>query len=84
MGEQFLRQIGLNRQCVVLTATPNDLDTTAIASVLATALGTRSIFPPADGLATLDGTHLNLESAERWSGLFVQALTPILKDCISG
>jgi hypothetical protein len=84
LGEKFIQEIGLNKQCVVLTGTPNsDLDSTGIAERLAGALGTSSILPPMDGLATLDGGHLNLESAERWSGLFVGALTPILKDCIA-
>jgi hypothetical protein len=36
-----------------------------------------------DGLSTLDDGHLNLASAERWSGEFSAALTPILQECIS-
>jgi hypothetical protein len=85
MGERFLQEIGLNRRCVVLTGTPNsDLDSTGIAKALAAELGTSSIFPPMDGLSTLEDSHLNLASAERWSRLFAQALTPILKDCAGG
>jgi hypothetical protein len=84
IGEKFIREIGLNRRCVVITGVPNsDLDSTGIAERLAGALGTSSIFPSMDGLMTLDGSHLNLESAERWSSQFVEALTPILKDCIA-
>jgi hypothetical protein len=84
LGGKFIQEIGLDRRCVVLTGTPNsDLDSTGIAEKLARALGTNSIFPAMDGLTTLDGGHLNLESAERWSGQFVEALTPILKDCIA-
>src|SRR5262249_16021214 len=75
---------GLDRQCVILTGTPNSfLDSTAIAMALAASLRTNSIFPPVDGLATLDGVHLNLASAERWSGQFVQAMTSILQKCVS-
>jgi hypothetical protein len=84
LGEKFLDQVGLDRQCVVLTGTPNSfLDSTAIAITLAASLKTNSIFPPTDGLSTLDGVHLNLASAERWSGQFVRAMTPILQKCIS-
>jgi hypothetical protein len=84
IGEKFLKQIGLDRQCVVLTATPNSpLDSTGIAKALAAALKTSSIFPSVDNLSTLDGVHLNLASAERWSGQFVRAMGPILKKCIS-
>jgi hypothetical protein len=85
-GEKFLTEIGLNRRCVVLTGIPNPLaDTRAIAEALARALKTSSIFPPANGLelVTVDGGHLNLASAERWSGQFVEALTPILQDCLA-
>jgi hypothetical protein len=84
IGEKFLEQFGLDRQCVVLTATPNSpLDSTGIAKALAASLKTSSIFPSVDNLSTLDGVHLNLASAERWSGQFVRAMGPILKKCIS-
>jgi hypothetical protein len=84
LGERFLADVGLDRRCVVLTGTPNSrLDSTSIAESLAAALGTRSIFPPMDGLATLDGAHLDPASAERWSGQFVEALTPILAECLA-
>jgi hypothetical protein len=84
LGEKILDQIGLDRQCVILTGAPNSfLDSPAIAMALAASLRTNSIFPPIDGLSTLDGAHLNLASAERWSGQFVQAMTSILQKCIS-
>src|SRR5262249_19757819 len=84
LGEEILDQIGLNRQCVILTGAPNSfLDSPAIAAALAAWLRTNSIFPPIDGLSTLDGAHLNLASAEQWSGQFVQAMTSILQKCIS-
>jgi len=44
------------------------------------ALSTSWIFPAVDGLATMDGGHLNTASAERWSAQFLEALTPILQD----
>lgn len=83
LGERFLAEVGFDRRCVVLTGTPNSsLDAASIAESLAPALGTRSITPPMDGLATLDGEHLNPASAERWSGQLVEALTPILAECL--
>jgi hypothetical protein len=83
LGESFLAQIGLDRRCVVLTGIPNSvLDSTGIAAALATSLGTSAIFPAVDGLSTLDTVHLNLASAERWSGQFVRALGPIVQKCI--
>ncbi len=84
LGEKFLDAVGLDRHCVVLTGIPNsELDAPEIAGTLAAALKTRSISPPMDGLSTIEGSHLSLASAERWSAEFVAALTPILRDCIS-
>jgi hypothetical protein len=84
LGEKFLHEAGLDRKCVVLTGTPNSmLDSVGIAKTLATALETSAIFPSSEGLATVGGGHLNLQSAERWSREFVEALTPILKECLS-
>jgi hypothetical protein len=83
IGEEFLREIGLDRRCVVLTGTPDsDLDFVGIAEQLAAALKTSSLFPPTGGLSTLDGGHLNLAGAERWSGDLVEALSPILGNCL--
>jgi len=85
LGEKFIQEIGLDRRCVVLTGIANSyLDSPGVAKKLAEALGTSSIFPSMDELGTLDGGHINLESAERWSGQFVETLSPILKDCIAG
>src|SRR5262249_33130326 len=83
VGEQFLREIGLDRRCGVLTGTPNtDLNPTDFVRDLATALKTNSILPSWEGLSTLDGGHLNLASAERWSHELIESLTPILQDCM--
>lgn len=83
IGERFLGEVGLDRRCVVLTGTPNSmLDSPGIAERLALALRTRTLTPPADGLATIDGGHLNRASAERWSWRLVEALTPILDECL--
>ena len=83
IGGRFLDAIRLDRRCVILTGIPNsDSDSPAVAAALAAALETRSILPPEDGLSTLDHTHLSLASAEAWSGQFVEAISPILRDCL--
>src|SRR2546429_1098165 len=72
IGEMFLNRIGLDRRCVVFTGIPtNGLNLTEVAEVLATALRTRFLAPKIDGLATVDGGHLNSRSAELWSAAFV-------------
>ena len=83
IGEMFLNRIGLDRRCVVLTGIPtNGLDSTEVAEVLATALRTRFLAPKVDGIATVDGGHLNWRSSELWSAAFVEALTPIMNECL--
>jgi hypothetical protein len=83
IGEMFLNRIGLDRRCVVFTGTPNSaLNSTEVAGVLATALHTRFLAPKIDGLGTLDGVHLNSRSAELWSAAFLEALTPIVNECL--
>jgi hypothetical protein len=83
IGEMFLNRIGLDRRCVVLTGIPtNGLKSTEVAEVLATALHTRFLAPKIDGVATVDGGHLNSRSAELWSAAFLEALTPIVNECL--
>ena len=38
---------------------------------------------PAEGLSTVEGSHLNRDSAERWSAEFLNALTPLLPPCLN-
>jgi ferredoxin len=86
IGEMFLnglQRIGLDRRCVVFIGTPNSaLNSTEVAEVLATALHTRFLAPKIDGLGTIDGGHLNSRSAELWSAAFLEALTPIVNECL--
>jgi ferredoxin len=82
IGEMFLNWIGLDRRCVVFTGIPSNVNSTEVAEVLATALRTRFLAPKIDGLATVDGGHLNSRSAELWSAAFLEALTPIVNECL--
>jgi hypothetical protein len=84
LGEAFIEAVGVNRNCIVFTGTPNSwLNSPLIAERLAIVLKTRPILPPIDGLSTMDGAHLNPASAERWSSHLVEAMTPIIEECIS-
>ena len=84
IGGRFLDAIRLDRRCVILTGIPSsDLDAPAVAAALAAALETRSILPPDDGLSTLDHIHLGVAGAEAWSGRFLEAISPILRDCLA-
>ncbi len=83
-GEKFLREININRDCVVFTGIPNnDQDAPAIATRLAQRLGTHLVLPKVEPLFVLDDLHLNFDSAERWSAAFLNELTPVLQRCLS-
>jgi hypothetical protein len=83
IGNRFLDEVGVDRDCVVLTGLPNDaVDAPAIAAALAEQLKTRLIVLPADDLRTIEGGHLNRESAELWSSRFLNILSPLLKECL--
>ena len=80
----FLREIDINRDCIVFTGIPNnDQDAPVIASRLAQRLGTHLILPKVEPLFFLDDYHLNFNSAERWSAAFLSELTPVLQRCLS-
>jgi hypothetical protein len=83
-GERFLREIKIDRGCIVFTGIPNnEIDAPAIASRLAQRLGTQLILPKVEPLFLLDDAHLNFDSAERWSAVFLSELTPVLQRCLS-
>jgi hypothetical protein len=83
-GKRFLREINIDRGCIVLTGIPNNLyDAPAIASRLAQRLGTQLILPKVEPLFMLDDYHLNFDTAERWSVAFFNELTPVVERCIS-
>jgi len=84
LGEKFLAQLGVNRRCVLLTLVPTVDTKRAEATAIADALGLELFSPQVDGLRTFDGSHLDAESAERWSVAFLQAAGPRMRECIAG
>jgi hypothetical protein len=83
IGETFLAEVGLDRQCLILTGVPTpEYDTAFFADTLAARLGTRSVNVSAEGLATIDRGHLNAASAERWSAAFLTKAEPVVRGCL--
>jgi hypothetical protein len=83
IGEAFLAELGVDRQCIILTGVPTpEYDTASFADTLAARLGTRSVNAVAEGLATIDRGHLNATSAERWSTAFLAKAEPVIRDCL--
>ena len=82
LAEQFLSQLPVDRNCVVLTLAPSDGTKRAEATAIATGLGLSLISPNMDGLRTFDGSHLDRPSAERWSKAFFDAAGPRIRECL--
>lgn len=70
----------LHARCVVLTAVPSAAGDRA-ARRLANHLGVPFIAPEIDGLATIDGVHLDARSGIAWSDAFLRALDPVGREC---
>jgi hypothetical protein len=78
----FLKQFTQGK-CVILTQVPTVGTKIGDANAVAAALGMKLITPEiADGLQTVDGSHLDGPSAERWSQAFFEAAGPELRSCI--
>jgi hypothetical protein len=83
IGEAFLADLGLDRQCIILTGVPTpEYDTASFADTLAGRLGTPAINAAAEGLATIDRGHLNAASAERWSTAFLAKADRVIRNCL--
>ncbi len=83
-AERFIHNVGLDKSCIILTVTPRSKTPLAFARKLADKLGTPGIFPMLDGLLTVDDSHLDTTSAQRWSAAFLQAAAPHIETCTTG
>lgn len=78
----LLRLTGVSADCVVLTVSPtNALDVEPYAREMSRALGWRLIMPQLNGMMTIDGSHLALASAERWSAEVLRLSSDFVRKC---
>lgn len=80
-AERFLRLFPIERRCIVLTLVPDGIHSELIARDIASRVGATFIAPPLERLRSPDGSHLDRESAERWSAAFLERLAPLLPIC---
>lgn len=81
-AEAFLSKLSVDRRCVVLTFVPTVNGKPFIASGVAAKIGISFIAPKLDALFTVDGSHLDTDSSERWSQAFLTEIEPVLASCI--
>lgn len=77
-AKQFLDSLPVPRSCVLMTIVPSSKTHLGTARALAASLGVQFIAPTPRDLTTFDSSHLNPDSARRWSrAFFADAGTPI-------
>ncbi len=82
LGQEFVSRLPVERQCVILTIAPWEATKTSEARAIADALNLDLVAPKLSGLRTLDGDHLDHESAQRWSAAFFEAAGPRIRQCL--
>lgn len=83
-AHDFVADLPVAANCVILTLVPYKDTRRAEAEAIASALEMDLVTPDAGPLRTFDGSHLDVESAERWSAAFFAAVGPRLKACAAG
>jgi hypothetical protein len=81
-AERFVKAFAIDRTCVVITLVPDGVVPESLARSIADRVGATFIAPRLDHLGSPDGSHLDTESAERWSAAFLVLLEPVLKRCL--
>lgn len=81
-AREFIPQLGVPQECVILTAVPTGKTPSGTARAIAAELGMELVAPQPEGLTTYDGSHLNRPSAERWSQAFLEAAGPRILSCL--
>ena len=81
-GKAFLSRLPVAPDCVILTVIPTEETGLGTASAIAKTLGMPLVVPEVAALHTFDGSHLDPESAERWSEAFLKASGPQIRRCL--
>jgi hypothetical protein len=83
IGREFLSELPVRRECIILTMVPYARTKVTAVNALANALGMNLVWPDVDELQTFDGSHLDRPSAERWSKAFLQVAAPQIRKCLA-
>lgn len=81
IARSFQEKLGLSSKCILLTVTPRTETPITFARTLSVKLGWPGIFPMLENLVTVDDSHLDPDSALRWSEEFIGQADKILRRC---
>jgi hypothetical protein len=83
LGNQFLPSLSAERGCTILTIVPTVNTSIGTAKAIAGALRLNFVAPRLGGLITFDHYHLDAESAQRWSAVFLEEAGSQIRKCLS-
>jgi hypothetical protein len=83
-GTEFLSHLSIDRQCVIGTIVPTVQTSFGTAEAVAETLALTFVAPAVTDLRTFDESHLDADSARRWSAAFFQAAGPRIRECLAG
>ncbi len=81
-ANEFIKRTNVSRNCVVLTVTPRTGTPLKFAQALADRLQLPLVTPQLDSLLTIDHSHLDKDSAMRWSSAFIEGFDQYVDACI--
>ena len=82
-AKQFLDSLPVPRDCVLMTIVPSSQTHLGTARALAESLGVQFVAPTPMDLTTFDRSHLNPESAHRWSRAFFTEAGTSIRRCLA-
>ena len=68
---------------MILTYIPSTENNRSLADAIASALGMEMLAPQGEGLQTIDGSHLDRDSAEKFTTAFFEIAGPRLQQCLN-
>lgn len=80
-AEEFVSQLPVDRNCIVMTIVPSGETDFDSARTIADRLGILFVAPRLDELRTFDGSHLDPDSAEQWSTAFLDRAESTVLEC---
>lgn len=81
-ADAVVQQLPVERKCIVLTYVPYTGGNPLITRRIAESLGLPYLVFNLDNLMTLEGSHLDTISSERWSKEFFSRLEPWFATCL--
>lgn len=82
-ANRFINSFNIRRECIVLTLSPRTGTPNEFAKALSARLSLPLVTPEVADLVTIDHSHLDKDSAIRWSSAFLTDFDQYAKRCIS-